>query len=307
MSAISRARTIFDSRLSTEFSKKQRRTLLAWVLLAPGVAIWLVYRGVPFFWNLYLTFFEMSYTGETTFVGLENYAMLLQDDVLLTAIFNTFVFFAAVPVAVAIALGLALLLNKEFLGAEVFRGVLFMPYITMMVAIAVMWSYIYKTDNGVFNFVLTQLSVVDAAIPWLGDSFWARIAVMVVYVWKTVGFYMVILLAGLQDVPKQVYEVASIDGAGRVEKFLYLTLPLLKPTLGICAIIGLINSFQLFDLVMVLTGTGPGHSTELLITWIYKQAFQFGNFGYAAVLTILLFVIMVALIGVGQHLQNTYT
>lgn len=242
-----------------------------------------------------------------TFVGLDNYAMILQDDVLVTAIFNTFIFLSAVPIAIGIALGLALLLNKQFFGAEVFRGILFMPYITMMVAIAVIWTFIFKTDNGVLNYVLLQLGVVSEAIPWLGDDFWSRIAVIIVYVWKTVGFYMIILLAGLQDVPTQVYEVASIDGASRWQRFRYLTLPLLKPTLGVCALIGLISSFQLFDLVMVLTGTGPGHSTELVITWIYKQAFQFGNFGYAAVLTVILFLIMICLISVGQYMQRSYT
>lgn len=290
----------------TGLSKKQRRTVLAWVLITPGLIIWLLYRGIPLLWNLYLSFFEMSYTGETTFIGLDNFAMILHDQVLVTAIFNTFVFLAAVPIAIAIALGLALLLNKRFFGSEVFRGILFMPYITMMVAIAVMWTYIFKTDNGVMNYVLLQLGVVSDAIPWLGDTFWARIAVIIVYVWKTVGFYMIILLAGLQDVPTQVYEVARIDGAGYLQRFRYLTLPLLKPTLGVCALIGLTSSFQLFDLVMVLTGTGPGYSTELLITWIYKQAFQFGNFGYAAVLTLVFFLIMIFLISIGQYIQRSH-
>lgn len=288
-----------------DLSQKQRHTLIAFTFLAPGLIIWFMYRYFPLFWNLYLTFFEMSLLGETTYVGMENYERMLNDDILLTSIYNTLLFFGAVPIAIAIALGLSLLLNKKIPGRDLFRGIIFMPYITMMVAIAVIWSYMFQTNDGVLNHVLLGAGLIDNPIPWLARGIWARISVMIVFIWKTVGFYMVIILAGLQTIPQNIYEVAEIDGANVPQRFRYLTLPLLKPTLGVCALIGLISSFELFALIMVLTRTGPGNSTEILITWIYKQAFQFGNFGYAAVLTLLLFVLMVSVIGIGRFIQKT--
>jgi len=288
-----------------DLSQKQRHTLIAFAFLAPGLIIWFMYRYFPLLWNLYLTFFEMSLLGETTYVGAENYQRMLNDDIIVQSIYNTFLFFAAVPLAIAIALGLSLLLNKKIPGRDLFRGVIFMPYITMMVAIAVIWSYMFQTDGGVLNYILVNSSLADQGIPWLTSSVWARVSVMLVFVWKTVGFYMVIILAGLQTIPQNIYEVAEIGGANVPQRFRYLTLPLLKPTLGVCALIGLISSFELFALIMVLTRTGPGNSTEILITWIYKQAFQSGNFGYAAVLTLLLFVLMVAVIGIGRKIQTT--
>lgn len=287
-----------------QLSQKQRHTLLAFLFLSPGLIIWFLYRYFPLLWNTYLTFFDRSLLGEMEYVGMANYQRVLTDDVLLVSIYNTFLFFAAVPIAIVIALGLALLLNKNIPGKDIFRGIIFVPYVTMMVAVAVIWSYMFLTVDGVLNHILLSIGVIDNPIPWLATGNWARISVMLVFIWKTVGFYMIIILAGLQTIPEQVYEVSQIDGANSYQQFRYLTLPLLKPTLGICVLIGLVSSFELFDLVMVLTRGGPGRSTEILITWVYRQAFQFGNFGYAAVLTLLLFVLMVGVIGIGRIIQQ---
>ncbi|WP_254533996.1 carbohydrate ABC transporter permease [Natrinema gelatinilyticum] len=285
-------------------SRKGRRSLIAWAGLIPALAILIIYRLIPLLWNVALSFENMRYTGETTWVGAENYQRMLEDPVFMDALFNTILFLLSVPIAVTIALGLALLLNKNFPGSNAFRSMFFLPYITMMVAIAVIWSYMFKTQGGVINYMLLEAGLIEENIGWLSDSWWARASIIIVHVWKTTGFYLIIILAGLQNISPQIYEVSRIDGASKRQRFMYITLPLLKPTLGVCALVGLVTSFELFDLVQVLTGGGPARSTEILITWIYKQAFEFGNFGYSAALTIVLFVIMAGFSLLGAYLQG---
>ncbi|WP_324760963.1 carbohydrate ABC transporter permease [Haloarcula sp. GH36] len=285
-------------------SEQNKRSVIAWFVLLPTITVLLLYRTVPLLWTFVLSFQEMEFTGETSFVGLENYQRLLTDDVFVTALVNNFIFLLTIPVGIVVALGIALLLNQQFMGSNAFRSLFFLPYILMMVGIAVIWNYIFKTNGGVANYVLLQLGIINQNISWLGDGTWAKVSVFIVHVWKSVGLYLVIMLAGLQTIPQQVYEVARIDGAARWQRFRYITLPLLKPTIGVCILVGMILSFKLFDLIRVLTGGGPANETEILITYLYKQAFTSGNFGYAAVLTVVLFVLMVSLIAVGRFVQQ---
>jgi ABC-type sugar transport system permease subunit len=292
------------SGLEALLSKRNKRTVIAWTVLLPAVVILMLYRTIPLLWTFVLSFQEMSWAGETSFVGFENYAELLSDDVFVEALINNVILLGTIPVGIAIALGVALLLNQKFFGSDAFRSLFFLPYILMMVGIAVIWQYIFKTDGGVANYVLLQLGIIEQNISWLGDSTWALFSVFVVHVWKSVGLYLVVLLAGLQTIPQQVYEVARIDGANRRQRFFYITLPLLKPTIGVCILIGMILSFKLFDLIRVMTGGGPGDSTEILITLLYEEAFTNGEFGYAAVLTMVLFVLMLSLIGIGRYTQR---
>ncbi|GAA0238079.1 carbohydrate ABC transporter permease [Haladaptatus pallidirubidus] len=286
-------------------SKKGQRTVKAGLLLSP-VLLWLVlYKYLALGYNVYLSFSEMSYTGEFSFVGLANWQQLANDPVFFQSLFNTVVLFATIPVSIAIALGIAILLNQQFPGNNAFRSLFFLPYITMMVAIAVIWQYMFKTDGGVINYFLLQLGVIESNISWFGDSTWALVAIFAIQVWKTVGFYIVILLAGLQTIPEQVYQVAKIDGATRLQRFLYLTLPLLKSTIGVCMLVGIVISFRLFDLILVLTNGGPGNGTEILLTWIYKQAFLHGNFGYAAALSVVMIALAVVVALIGRNLQRS--
>lgn len=285
-------------------SDKNKRSVIAWVVLFPTIMILLLYRTIPLLWTFVLSFQEMEFTGETSFVGLANYQRVLTDDVFVTALINNLIFLLTIPIGIVIALGVALLLNQKFPGSNGFRSLFFLPYILMMVGIAVIWNYIFKTNGGVANFVLSQLGIIGQNISWLGDGTWAKVSVFIVHVWKSVGLYLVVLLAGLQTIPQQVYEVARIDGAARWQRFRYVTLPLLKPTIGVCVLIGMILSFKLFDLIRVLTGGGPANETEILITYLYKEAFTSGNFGYAAVLTVVLFVLMLSLIAIGRYIQQ---
>lgn len=288
-----------------DLSRKQRHTVIAWLALSPVLLWLLVFKYIALGWNIVLTFFDRSYTGEMSFMGLENWTTLLQDPVFPTALRNTLILFGTIPVGIVLALFIAILLNQTFPGSKVFRSVFFLPYITMMVAIAVIWAYMFKSQGGVVNYALQQMGIIEQNIPWLSNSWWARLSVIIVHVWKTTGFYLIIILAGLQNIPQELYEVARIDGASTRQRFLYVTLPLLKPTLGVCALVGLVTSFELFDLVQVLTSGGPARSTEILITWIYKQAFEFGNYGYSAVLAIILFLIMAGGSLLGMYIQSS--
>ncbi len=306
MSSLARLQSVLTDLRNDELSlsRYQRRTIIAWTLLIP-LAVWLIlYKYIAFVYNFVLSFHERSRAGELTFLGLENWYALASDPVFPVALMNTILFFLAVPVAIAIALGLAILLNRRFPGVDVFRAVFFLPYITMMVAVAVIWQYIFSTDYGILNFILLEIGLISENISWLGNAWYARLSIFTIQVWTTVGFFMLIILAGLQSIPRQVYEVASIDGASRYQKFRYITLPLLKPTLGICALVGMASTFRLFDVVMVMTGGGPGNSTEILLTWIYKQSFNYNDFGYGGVLSIIMVAIALVIAFGGYKLQT---
>ena len=294
-----------SQRLPISLSDKGRRSIIAWLAIAPALTITLLYRFFPVGYNFYLSFHTMDIAGSLTFVGLENYSRALTDPVFAKSAINTVYLLGTIPVGITIALGVALLLNEQFFGSNAFRSVFFIPYITMMVAVAVVWQYMFKTNGGVLNFILLNVGIVSRPVEWLSSEQLSFVSVFIVQVWKTVGFYMIIIIAGLQGISQQVYEVAQIDGATRWQRFRYVTLPLLKPTLGVCALVGLVTSFRAFDLIMtMLPNGGPNYGAEILLTWMYKQAFSYGDFGYGAVLTVVLFVMMVGFALMGRILQQ---
>ncbi len=233
------------------------------------------------------------------FVGLANYQKLLTNDPLFhKVLFNTFYFtVVSVPLAIVIALLLALALNEGIRGIALFRVAYFLPVITSGVVVALIWRWLYNPDFGVLNYVLYNLGI-QSPPNWLADQRWAMPAVIIMAVWKQVGYNMVIFLAGLQAIPTNLYEAASIDGAGRLDRFRHITLPLLTPTTFFILIVSLIGSLQVFDAVLVLTEGGPANATRTLVYHIWQQAFQFLQMGYAAavawVLFFLIFLITIA-------------
>ena len=290
--------------LNIDLSKKAKRTLIALLAVSP-VIIWLIlYKYIALAYNIVLSFSEMGFTGDLSFVGLKNYQRLLTDPIFMKSLVNTIILFGTIPVSIIIALGIAILLNQKFPGYKYLRSLFFLPYISMAVALAIVWQYMFKTENGILNHLLLELNLIQQNIPWLSDSTWAIVSVFLIQVWKTVGFYIIIILAGLQTIPKDVYEVAEIGGATRFQRFRYITLPLLRPTLGVCFLVGMVISFRIFDIIWVLTQGGPGNSTEILLTWIYKQAFTFSNFGYGAVLSLVMVVLTLTLALIGYQLQR---
>jgi multiple sugar transport system permease protein len=275
---------------------KARRTVLVWCFLAPSLVIFVLYRILPLIWNVLLSFESWSPLRPARWVGWDNFGeMLHDDDVFWTALWNTLIFMASQPLAIVIALGIALLVNSDLKGASIYRTIVFLSYPLMTVAVAIIWRWMYDERGGLINFVLRQLHVVQHPIPFLDSFAWALPSTIVANTWQVLGFFMIVLLTGLQQIPPHLYEAARVDGAPAWARFLRITVPMLRPSLFLCAVIGILNSFSAFDLVYVMTNGGPGHATELLITYIYKEGFGETRFDYAAALTVVQFLLLLVL------------
>jgi ABC-type sugar transport system permease subunit len=285
--------------------KRHREAVFVWCLLLPALAIFLLYRLIPLGWNFLLSFQFWSPTKPSEFAGLYHYEeMLIYDDVFWEALQNTFVYMAMAPISIALALVLALMVNSRIRARGLYRTIIFLSYPLMPVAVGIIWRWLYDGKVGLINFILRQLRIIDQPIPFLETFATAMPAVIVAAIWQIVGFFMIILLTGLQSIPQHLYEAASIDGASRWRQFWRITLPLLRPSMFLCFVIGIIASFTSFDLIYVMTNGGPGHATELLITYIYKAAFTLTQFDYAGALTVVMFVLFLAIALLGNVLAG---
>ena len=276
--------------------RRKRQAALVACFLTPSLLIFLLYRILPLAWNVVLSFQAWSPLHPPTWVGWDNYdEMLNDDDVFWQALWNTLIFMGLQAIGAALALGVALLVNSDLKGASVYRTIVFLSYPLMTVAVAIIWRWMYNERGGLIDYVLRQLGVIHQPIAFLDSFSWALASTIVANTWQVLGFFMIVLLTGLQNIPPHLYEAARVDGAPAWARFLRITLPMLRPSLFLCAVIGILNSFAAFDLVYVMTNGGPGHATELLITYIYKQAFGETRFDYAAALTVAQFVLLMAL------------
>ena len=274
----------------------RRRGLLIAAFLAPSLLVFLLYRVVPLGWNVLLSFQWWSPFKPAKWAGLHHYEeMLIHDDVFWQSLWNTVVFMSSSPIAIALALGVALLVDQPIRGRALYRAAIFLSYPLMTVAVGIIWRWLYDEKVGLLNFVLISLGVVSRGIPFLDSFQWAMPAVIVAAIWQILGFFMIILLAGLQNIPRELHEAAAIDGAGAGQRFGRITLPLLRPAIFLCLVLGIISSFTSFDLIYVMTRGGPNYSTELLITYIYRVAFGLSKLDYAAALTVVLFLFLLAL------------
>ena len=277
-------------------SRRSRQAIVAACFLAPSLLLFFVYRIMPLAWNVVLSFEYWSPLRPATWAGWDNYAeMLHDDDVFWTALWNTLIFLGSQPIAIALALGIALLVNSDLKGASVYRTIVFLSYPLMTVAVAIIWHLMYNERGGLINYVLRQLGIIHQPIAFLESFAWALPSTIVANTWQVLGFFMIVLLSGLQNIPPHLYEAARVDGAPAYARFFRITVPMLRPALFLCFVIGILNSFSAFDLVYVMTNGGPGHATELLITYIYKQAFGETRFDYAAALTMAQFVMLLVL------------
>ncbi len=285
--------------------KRVRQTILVWCFLAPSLLIFLLYRILPLGWNVVLSFQNWSPMRPATWAGLEHYEeMFIYDEVFWTAFWNTLLFIGSAPIGIVLALGLALLVNAEIRGRDVYRTIIFISYPLMTVAVAIIWRWLFDERVGLINFVARSLDFVDNPIPFLNSFVWALPSVIVANIWQMLGFYMIILLTGLQNIPQNLYEAAAIDGASARHRLWRITLPLLKPSLFLCFVIGMLNSFTSFDLIYVMTGGGPGRATELLVTYIYKLGFVQTKFDYAAAVTVFFFLLLIAIAWAANRLSG---
>jgi multiple sugar transport system permease protein len=285
--------------------KSTRRAVLIWSFLAPSLLIFLLYRILPLGWNVLLSFEAWSPLKPAVFIGLDNYRdMLFDDDVFWQALWNTIGIIASAPVGIAIAVGLALLVNSDIRGRDVYRTLIFLSYPLMTVAVAIIWRWMFDERVGLINYVARALHLADQPIPFLNSFTWALPCVIAANIWQMLGFYMIIILTGLQTIPANLYEAAEIDGANAFRRFYRITLPLLKPSLFLCFVIGMLNSVTSFDLVYVMTGGGPGRATEILVTYIYKLAFNQTRFDYAAAITVFFFLLLLVVTWTANRLSG---
>ena len=276
--------------------RKTRELFLLWLLLTPSLAIFTLYRIIPLFWNGILSFQFWSPYKPAEFAKLYHYQeMFFYDDAFWRVFWNTVLFMASAPVGIALALGIAVLVNTQVRGRNVYRTIVFMSYPVMTVAVGIIWQWLYNEKVGLINYILISLGVIGRGIPFLQSFELALPSVIVASIWQVIGFYMIILLVGLQIIPSELYESAAIDGASQWMQFRRITLPLLRPSVFLCFVIGIINSFTNFDLIFVMTQGGPAHATDLLITYIYSTAFKLSKFDYAAALTVVNFLFFLAL------------
>lgn len=276
----------------TAFRRRYREELLAWSFLWPSLAILAALMVYPLIEVFRLSLHESNLTRET-FVGFANYATLLSDAFFWKTFLNTILFTAgSVILHLAIGLGLALLLNARINAwfRSVARGILIVPWLLAPTVAGMIWV-LMLAPFGVFNGLLTSLGVISSStnIAWLGDSSTALASVTAMNVWRAFPFFMVMLLAGLQAVPQQLYEAAQIDGATMWQQFRYITLPSLRSVITTVVLLDSIWTFRAFDPVFVMTGGGPSHSSEVLATAIYFDGFQKLKFGYASAEAIVMF------------------
>lgn len=232
-------------------------------------------------------------SGEAAFIGVDNYTRLIQDDTAIQVAKNTFIFaLILVPINMLLALSLAILLNIHFKGRTTFRAIFFSPVIVSTVAWTIIWKYILQ-DDGPFNFFLGTVGINGPN--WLRDNAWPMISVVMVQIFKNLGMNMIFFLAALQGVPEEMYEASEIDGASRWQQFKKITLPFISPTIFLVAILTISGAFQVFAQVLLLTGGGPGLSTTVLSYYIFINAFQIFDLGYASALAVCLFLFVMAL------------
>ena len=278
-------------------SIERRQAQAGRLFVLPALSLIAVFFFVPVVVGLVLslTDFDIYAIGDPSiarFVGAGNYVEVLRNPVFWKALLNTLYFvFASGPLMMIVSLAAALLLNAKLARARgFFRTAYFLPVVTTIVAVSIVWRYLYHPHYGLLNFVLGKLGI--GPIDWLGDPHWAMPAIIVLAVWKNFGYNMLIYLAGLQSIPEELYEAAHLDGAGWWGRFVNVTLPGLGPTMLFVSITTLLNQFQLFAEPYVMTQGGPLQSTMTLVLFLYEQGFRWWRMGMAAAIAFLLFVIM---------------
>jgi multiple sugar transport system permease protein len=281
----------------------------AWFFLAPALFLITVFFFIPVAASLLLSVTDFDLYGiasvsNTRFIGLRNYSRLLQTPDFWAALRNTFYFaFVGGPLTIAVSLSAALLLSSKLVRFKsFFRTIYFTPFVTTLVAVAIVWRYLYHTRYGLFNYGLARIGI--GPIDWLGDPHWAMPAIILMAVWKSFGYNMLIFIAGLQSIPTELYDAAEIDGAGAVRRFFNITLPMLAPTLIFVSVITMIGYFQLFAERYGMTQGGPLRSTTSVVLLMYEEGFRWWRMGYAAAIAFVLFIVILLATLVQFRLQR---
>jgi raffinose/stachyose/melibiose transport system permease protein len=269
-------------------SKSLNKFVTISLFLAPAIIIYVIYVLYPIFSTLLYSFYEWDGVSAGTYVGLQNYVNLLSDNIFWTSLTNnTWVVLTSVFVQIPLGLIMALMLLAPIRGIRLFSGVYFFPFLISTVAVGLLWVLMLDPLNGIINQLVSFLGFEN--VEWLSKSRTAMFAVLLVIVWQFSPFYMILFKAAIVGIPEELYEAAEIDGANAFTKFFRITFPLLMPTIVSSSILAIVGSLKAFDIFYVMTGGGPNHGTELLGTYMFKQAFVNFNMGYASAIGFVMF------------------
>ena len=275
-------------------SLTRRKTLVAYSFILPNLLGFFIFTFVPIVFSLLLSFCEWNSGGEIKFIGLDNFIrMFSKDNSFWIALKNTIYYtVVTVPVTLALALFLAILMNKPLKGRVFFRSVLFFPYVASLVAIAVVWMALFNPDRGPVNSILMAIGIENPP-RWAASTTWAMPTIIGLTVWKGMGYYMIVYLAALQGVSRDLYEAASLDGATRWQQFVNITWPCVTPTTFYILMMLIVATFKSYDIMYITTQGGPGEATKVLAYHIYNTAFVSSQFGYASAIAMILLAMIV--------------
>ena len=289
-------------------SLRARKTLVAYSFIMPNLIGFFVFTFVPIVFSLFLSFCEWDSGNPIKFVGLKNFIyMFTKDNSFRISLLNTVYYtVVTVPVTLALSLFLAILMNKPLKGRVFFRSVLFFPYVASLVAIAVVWMALFNPDRGPVNNVLMAIGISNPP-RWAASTTWAMPTIIGLTVWKGMGYYMIVYLAALQGVSRDLYEAASLDGANKWQQFINLTWPCVTPTTFYILVLLMVSTFKSYDIMYITTQGGPGEATKVLAYHIYNQAFVSAKFGYASAVAMILLAIIVLVTLVQFRFEKKFT
>ena len=273
---------------------KRHETILGWLMVSPWLIGFICFSALPMFASLIISFTEWDMLSKPEWVGFENYKTLFFEDPLALHSLNITILFTlvSIPLNIVFGLALAMLLNTSIRGLAIFRTIYYLPAILSGVAVALMWRWIFSTEFGLLNALLSMIGIEGPA--WLTDRIWVLPSFVIMRLWS-VGGGMIIYLAGLQSIPTNLYEAANIDGANWWHRTRFITLPMLSPTIFFQLIVGFIFSMQIFTEAFIMTNGGPADASLFYLLYLYRQAFQYFDMGYASALAWVLFVVILVL------------
>lgn len=261
--------------------RKIRETFKAYAFMTPALVILFIFTILPIIASLVLMFFDYSVLGTTKFVGLDNFKRAFEDREFIIALKNSIIFVVIVPVIQILSILLALLVNRKLPGMNIFRTLFYIPVVTSMVAVSIIWGFIFDT-HGIINTALQDAGWISQPLGFLNSKHTAMLCLMFITVWQGLGYYMMMYLAGLQGIPEELSEAARIDGANSWQTIYKIKIPLLKPYVWLCTLNSVISAIGVFDVVFVLTQGGPNNATMVINYYSYTKAFEDFQFGYAA-------------------------
>lgn len=281
--------------------RKLKKSVAGYAFFGPNLIGFLIFFAVPVLWSFYLGFTEFDGFSDPKWVGLQNFGLFLLKNPFTSdppyyfwkSVINTLYYCVGyIPISIVLSLGLSILLNSELPGMKIFRAIYFLPVVSSVVAVSLLWRWLFAVDYGPINYLLVSIGGESWRLGWLQSTQWAMPAIIIMAVWRTLGYNIVIFLAGLQGVPKSLYEAAIVDGANPWQTIRYITLPMVTPSIFFVLIMSLIGGLQVFSEAYTMTGGGPARATLTIVYNLYQQGFSFLNFGISSAMGWVLFIMI---------------